>query len=211
MKLGVSLITIRPNQVDRREVFLLEGSSERIGVPSSAPSEIIGHHGCSKQIADIILSGSQFRQSTNRYDWLGNGIYFWEFGYYRAAEWAQELHGANWAVLEATIKLGNCLNLLDVAHYDHMSEAFARYKARAEALGVRLTENKDGAHNLDRAVIEFYCQDHEASGGKPFQTVRGCFPEGGSMFEGSKILRESHIQIAVRDVACISLVKQVKI
>lgn len=43
-------------------------------------------------------------------------------------------------------------------------------------------------------------------GGQPFQTVRGCFPEGGALFEGSKILRESRIQVAVRDRTCIAKV-----
>jgi hypothetical protein len=36
-----------------------------------------------------------------------------------------------------------------------------------------------------------------------FQTVRGVFIEGGEAFPGSCIMEKSHIQIAVRDPACI--------
>ena len=34
--------------------------------------------------------------------------------------------------------------------------------------------------------------------------MRGCFPEGPPLFEGSRILRETHIQLAIRDSGCIT-------
>jgi hypothetical protein len=37
-----------------------------------------------------------------------------------------------------------------------------------------------------------------------FQTVRGVFQEGAVAFSGSDIRKKSHIQVAVRDPACIS-------
>jgi hypothetical protein len=54
--------------------------------------------------------------SENDYDWLGTGIYFWEFGPDRAMAWAEELHGrypkrvTKPAVLGAVIQLGTCLD-----------------------------------------------------------------------------------------------------
>lgn len=77
--------------------------------------------------------------------------------------------------------------------------------------GRNLPSNRaDKRHFLDRAVIEDFCELWVQSGGEPFQTVRGCFPEGKPVYPGSKILRETHVQIAVRDVSCISLVQLVK-
>ena len=39
----------------------------------------LGFHGCEKQLAmEILLQKKDFHQSTNDYDWLGSGIYFWE-------------------------------------------------------------------------------------------------------------------------------------
>lgn len=37
----------------------------------------------------------------------------------------------------------------------------------------------------------------------PFDTVRGMFTEGGRLFPGSGIRQRSHVQIAVRNDACI--------
>jgi hypothetical protein len=55
---------------------------------------------------------------------------------------------------------------------------------------------------LDCAMLNWYLFGREA-GDLPYQTVRGCFVEGGPAFPGSGIERQSHIQIAVRDPSCI--------
>jgi len=43
---------------------------------------IIGYHGCRQDFAEAILLGktpiAEWQQSQNAYDWLGEGIYFWE-------------------------------------------------------------------------------------------------------------------------------------
>ena len=40
---------------------------------------VIGFHGCDKTIVDAVVAGkTDLLSSTNDYDWLGNGIYFWE-------------------------------------------------------------------------------------------------------------------------------------
>jgi hypothetical protein len=51
---------------------------------------VIGYHGCDKEIADRVFMGEgELEYSSNRHDWLGKGIYFWEYGPHRAYEWAQ--------------------------------------------------------------------------------------------------------------------------
>ena len=39
---------------------------------------VLGYHGCSRALARQVVSGEiPLRQSSNEYDWLGHGIYFW--------------------------------------------------------------------------------------------------------------------------------------
>lgn len=39
---------------------------------------MLGYHGCSAETAEKVLKGEKFEISRNPYDWLGEGIYFWE-------------------------------------------------------------------------------------------------------------------------------------
>lgn len=51
---------------------------------------VLGFHGCDKSVADKVLSGkTRLTSSTNSYDWIGNGIYFWENNPARALEYAK--------------------------------------------------------------------------------------------------------------------------
>jgi len=40
----------------------------------------LGFHGCDRKVGEKILAGPQkhLKVSTNPYDWLGSGAYFWE-------------------------------------------------------------------------------------------------------------------------------------
>ena len=49
---------------------------------SKLPNLVLGFHGCSKDTFDaVIQNGQHLKKSENDYDWLGNGIYFWENSY----------------------------------------------------------------------------------------------------------------------------------
>lgn len=176
----------------------------------TAPKTVIGYHGCSREAAETILAEGQFLVSTNTYDWLGEGVYFWEYAPYRALEWAIERYGeGEAAVLSASLRLGECLNLLDRRHFAEMEVIYQRLmKAMPENRRLRNTER--GAHFLDRYIIDAYCRFASEETTTPFQTVRGSFPEGEPIYSGSKLLKKTHTQIAVRDVTCISRVRLVK-
>lgn len=47
---------------------------------------VLGYHGCYADVAAALCKGSDFVPSTNDYDWLGNGIYFWEANPLRALD-----------------------------------------------------------------------------------------------------------------------------
>ena len=56
------------------------------------PGLFLGYHGCDRAIGEAVLSGRvDLKPSENAYDWLGNGIYFWEHNPTRAIEWAKLL------------------------------------------------------------------------------------------------------------------------
>ena len=182
-----------------------------------APTEVLGFHGCTKESAESILSSKTFRHSTKAYDWLGDGFYFWEYAPHRAMDWAEALcadgdGGSKPAVIEATIHLGNCLNLLDTEHMQNLAETYRRVVDIYASQGRPLPKNTPaGAHLLDRQVINLYCRRIEEITGTPFQTVRGCFPEGVPIYSNSKILDKTHLQIAVRDPTCISCVSIIQL
>jgi hypothetical protein len=94
------------------------------GVYRKLPGIVLGFHGCDKKVGEAILSGKQkhLTQSSNLYDWLGTGIYFWENDPRRAMEFAQDAMNRPILsqgriktpfVIGAAIDLGLCMNLLD--------------------------------------------------------------------------------------------------
>ena len=88
---------------------------------------VIAYHGCGKTTADGVLAGEPFEVSDNNYDWLGSGIYFWEFGYDRAMKWARLQVARNRyrkpAVVGALIQLANCFDLLDTKSTAQLADA----------------------------------------------------------------------------------------
>ncbi|WP_319419733.1 hypothetical protein [Pleurocapsa sp. FMAR1] len=98
---------------------------------STKPSFVYGFHGIDRDAAIHILNQEDnFRHSNNSYDWLGNGIYFWENNYQRAIQYAQENSKRSNStiktpfVLGAVLDLGNCLDLLAQKYIDYLSIAF---------------------------------------------------------------------------------------
>lgn len=158
--------------------------------------QVIGYHACRREVADRLLDGDPFRPSRNDWDWLGSGVYFWEFGHQRAHDWAGQwprLAGKDFAVVGAILQLGNCLDLLDTDHTGRLTEFATEY---VEA-GTPLPANAGAKRLGDCFVINSYCARMEIAGA-PFHTVRGLFQEGEPIMAGSAILRENHIQIVAR-------------
>ena len=78
---------------------------------------VIAYHGCEQKLRDEVISEKRdLVGSKNHYDWLGEGIYFWEYGPERAMEWAEDKKKRGGlkepAVLGAVIQLGRCFDLL---------------------------------------------------------------------------------------------------
>jgi hypothetical protein len=52
---------------------------------------VIGYHGTRRSIALRIIQGlEEYKRSENADDWLGHGIYFWEYAPKQAWAWADQ-------------------------------------------------------------------------------------------------------------------------
>ncbi len=184
---------------------------------SNVPGLVLGFHGCDQATFEsVIYRGKDLRASVNKYDWLGNGIYFWENGYQRALDWAQKAAKRkdsrikSPAVIGAVIDLGFCLNLLDIssteiirAGYDALVELF---KMSNKPLPRNIGPNKSGNElyrNLDCAVIEQIHDRRKQNKARAYDSVRGFFDEGDPIYEGSGFFEKSHIQLCIRNPNCI--------
>ena len=181
---------------------------------------VVGYHGCDAAVADRVLAGKVgLNLSTNPYDWLGEGVYFWEHGPQRAYEWAIQqarLGGTkvkNPSVIAAKINLGVCLDLLDTTNTRLLGRWYGRFRASMRQSGIPMPRNQDPAGTRrgdkllrfrDCAVIDYTLSRLAETERITYQTVRGVFLEGGPAFPGSEIALKSHIQIAVRDRKCMA-------
>ena len=175
------------------------------------PNLVLGFHGCSKSVfRSVITEGQHLRKSMNSYDWLGNGIYFWEQNYHRALEWASRRYGMDAAVIGAVIDLGYCLNLTDSSSSDILRIGYDILKVRCEIVGVDLPRNRESAkskdvllRDLDCAVIEQIHDFNRISGNSMYDSVRGIFVEGDAPYEGSEFREKTHVQICICNPNCI--------
>ncbi len=121
---------------------------------------IVGYHGCDRETVErVLLYGEPLHPSVNPYDWLGNGIYFWEYGPQRALEFAHEQQARgkvqNPAVLGAYIHLGQCFDLTDTYNTDQLSEAFESWNQTLQSAGLPLPDNRKGQKGSDDILLRF--------------------------------------------------------
>jgi len=159
------------------------------------------------------------KASANPYDWLGNGIYFWEHGPQRAYEWAIEqtrLSGRKVkasSVLGAKINLGVCLDLLDTANTQLLGEWYVELRRFMQRNGIADAAQRDARAVVvatrcygfrDCAVMDFALKGMARTSGYQIPDSESVFVEGLPAFPGAKIALKSHIQIAVRDPGCVT-------
>jgi hypothetical protein len=169
---------------------------------------IIGYHGCETAFAQRVLLGktpiSQWQPSQNVWDWLGHGIYFWEHSPHRAFRWAQE-HYQSPAALGAVVQLGRCFDLLDESVTALLADAYVELSNILSIQGQPIPDNAGAGgklRKLDCLVIND-CLNRLAQRGIAYDTVRGAFLEGDAAYPKAGFSRETHIQVAVRNSACI--------
>jgi hypothetical protein len=153
------------------------------------------------------LTARDWVASERDYDWLGKGVYFWEHAPGRAWQWAEEHHRGDEAVVAVEIRLGRCVDLADTEFAPLLLNAYHAIRDYYEAMGTSLPSNTGGkerkARRLDCLVLNRLMAILDSSGRVAYQTIRCPFEEGEAAFPGGNIRVQSHVQIAVRDLACL--------
>lgn len=182
---------------------------------------ILGFHGCDEKVRNFIVANKNavLSPSENEYDWLGNGIYFWENNYVRALKYAQDLRDhpikansliKNPSVLGAIIDMGHCLDLLDSQYLNLLKSGYHILTDLHNTHDLDIPKNKaiekQGdllLRNLDCAVIETIHQFNKDEGLDQFDSARGVFWEGRELYPNAGFKEKNHIQIAIRNPNCI--------
>ena len=181
---------------------------------SKLPSLSIGFHGCDISIYNQVIKDNQrLNPSENDYDWLGNGIYFWENNLKRAYEFASEkkLRGEikEIAVIGAILDLGYCLDFINSEYIKLLEVGYKLLEADSLNASIVLPENELKKHGvsllrkLDCAVIQRIHQWNVENKYEKFDSVRGVFFEGEKIYPMSEFREKNHIQICVRNINCI--------
>ena len=174
-------------------------------------SFVLGYHGCDQDVGERLLAGTAFNPSDNDYDWLGPGIYFWEANPQRGYEFAAEVayrRGSGIVtpfVIGAVIDLGMCLDLTTSIGLDWVRGAHQSLVEVHQDSGSLMPVNSEDQlrRKLDCAVIR---RLHTILDGKQLpsiDTIKAVFTEGPPVYPGSGFREKTHIQIAVRNPACI--------
>lgn len=181
---------------------------------------ILGFHGCDKSIVENILTGKEkLKGSKNNYDWLGNGIYFWEHSPSRALEYATSIKNnpsrsktkiKDPAIIGAVIDLGYCLDLLDFQNLTLLKTAYDILVQTFKKSGIKIPQNRPPKHSTDLLIRELDCAVietlHKVQAEKniyPFDSIRGVFWEGEELYSGAGFREKDHIQICIRNPNCI--------
>ncbi len=178
---------------------------------------VIGFHGCDQSVVDKVVAGEEkLLASTNDYDWLGNGIYFWENNEARALQWAEELvkrknsSVKTPAVIGAIIDLGYCLDLTDSLCLEELKKGYETLVAMCNETGMPMPQNMNLGNStdlllrkLDCAVIETMHKINKLANKRPYDSVKGVFWEGKPLYPNAGFAEKNHIQICVCNPNCI--------
>ena len=174
---------------------------------------MLAYHGCDEAVGQRLLAGDSFKVSSNSWDWLGPGAYFWESNPKRGFDFATELKQRKYQhnkidtpfVVGAVINPGLCLDLTTKAGIDIVRDAHQGLIEIYAAAEQALPENKPDLlqRDLDCAVIQQVHQVREERSDPSIDTLRGVFIEGAPLYAGSGFHDKTHIQLAVRNLDCI--------
>lgn len=177
---------------------------------------VYGFHGCDIETRNRILSGDKWIPSNNSYDWLGPGIYFWEYDDVRALSWATEAAKERKcniktpAIIGAKINLKHCLDLTNQSSIKIVSEGYEflvdQYKITNQELpkNTNIKDDFDWKNRkLDCAVIAAVHTMNEQLGYEQYDSIRGAFIEGEPIYHGAGFKNKTHIQLCIRNTDCI--------
>ena len=175
------------------------------------PNLVLGFHGCNQNTFELVIhQGQHLKRSENDYDWLGNGIYFWENSYERAYNWAKAKYREEASVIGAILDLGYCLNFTDYKSTEILKMGYELLKTYHLLSGKKMPENRKGRsssdlllRNLDCAVIQQIHAYNEKMDYEQYDSIRGVFTEGEAVYPGAGFVEKTHTQICIINPNCI--------
>ena len=163
---------------------------------------VVAYHGTSEIHADRLVCGDPFKPSGNVYDWLGGGIYFWEYAPRQAWRWATRYKKLGQpAVVGAMIRLGNCLDLLDPENVQWLKQIHADMIGKWRQIDASVPQNGNQHKNLDCAIFN-HCYRIADDTGAPVDTTRAVYVPtecAKRVWTRSWLYEEAHIQLCVRN------------
>lgn len=181
---------------------------------------LIGYHGCDLSVAKKVVLGGELQPSGNKYDWLGNGIYFWENDEDRAFEWAKYVRKnprlfhnniKTPCVVGALIGLNSSLDLTLSGSREEVALTYRKLKEIYRRMNRELPENKPAGEGdkylkkreLDCLIIDAINEFRIIENQEKIAVVRAPFLEGESLYPGASFMNQTHIQICVKDKSAI--------
>ena len=174
---------------------------------------VVGYHGTRLSAAlDVVNGRADLAPSENDDDWLGHGVYFWEYGPRQALRWAEQRRKSQgWdepiAIVASMVRLGFCFDLLDPANVDYLAAVHDLYVKRQAAVGNAVPKNVLSSKRLDCAVFEYAFALIKADESSPTaDSARAVYVPTGTakrVWKQSWISHDAHIQLCVRNPDCI--------
>jgi hypothetical protein len=181
---------------------------------------LIAYHGCDITVRDDLVRGrlETLEHSQNEYDWLGPGAYFFEGDVTRAVMFAEASHAnptkrytrrpiATPAAVGAVLCVTSWLDMTTQEGITEFGRALDGLRGTGIDLPVNRAADNDDAdiiyRALDSAVFSYMHQVRSSEKLSPYDAVRGAFPQGPEVATRSGFRTRTHVQIAVRNNACV--------
>ena len=179
-------------------------------------SFVLGFHGCDRSVGEAVLNGEipHLEFSRNDYDWLGEGVYFWESSPARALDFARERAqgGRNSRgtiyepfIVGVVINLGHCFITTEMGALTRLANAYQSLVKYTQAQNIPLPTNGQTlrARRLDCATFNLMHLLIEESGQTPYDSVRAAFWEGGALYPNAGFQSADHTQICAANLDCV--------
>jgi hypothetical protein len=163
---------------------------------------IVAYHGTTVSEADRLVDGQAFKPSSKPTEWLGHGVYFWEYAPKQAWWWAREVRKhSEPAVVGAMIRLGNCLDLLDPENVRILRRAYDDIVPQWMEAKKPVPRNVLSRKGMDCAILNWVYAESDTAENE-IETSRGVYVptnKAKRVWPGSWIYDEAHIQVCVRE------------
>jgi hypothetical protein len=184
----------------------------------------LAYHGCDITVRDRLVKGAlaHLTPSANRYDWLGDGVYFFEGDAERALNFAQasqrqasKLYSArpivSPAVVGAVLCTSRCWDMTTMTGRREYQVAFEELRQSQELNGRPMPINRpaDGEdesillRGLDCATFNMGHRIRARDGLPAHQLVRAAFYQGRPVVDSSEFRSGTHLQLALVDPECL--------